>query len=310
MFRVLSYNIWVGGVGRVEALTKIMRLDHPDIVGLVEATNVQIVVELSRKLSLSHYWISGQAAHEEDWQVAILSRFPIVGTPEIHNRAHEPLTNLTKPCLEVSIELPDKEQVTIFVAHLFADFHSSAGNKTRKKEIQELVQIMRRKRGTPHILMGDFSAVAPGERLKGSNLLRYVSGLQQEYNENQEAFLEPPSMSYIIPSPLDKFSPFLKIVPNSRFLSQCFDLVTNLIRAPHANLALLYKEGYIDCFRKKNPRAEGLTAPTVALAARLDYIFASPELENRLLSCSVIERAEDIKGEKASDHLPVLAEFR
>lgn len=50
MFRVLSYNLWVGGVGRVEALTKMMRSKNPDIVGLVEATNAQIVVELDRKL--------------------------------------------------------------------------------------------------------------------------------------------------------------------------------------------------------------------------------------------------------------------
>lgn len=184
--------------------------------------------------------MSGRPVHEEDWQVAILSRFPIVGKPEIHDQAYETLSNLTKPCLEVYIELPDKEQITIFVAHPIADFHSSAGNKKRKKEIQELVQIMRRRRGKPHILMGDFSAAAPGERLKVSNLLRYVTDLQHKYKENREVFLEYPSMSYIIPSPLEKFSPLLKIVPKFRFLSQSFDLVTNLIRSPRANLALLY----------------------------------------------------------------------
>lgn len=311
MFRVLSYNISVGGVGRAEELTKMMRSQHPDIVGLIEATNAQIVLELAEKLGLSYHYMSGQPAHEEDWHVAVLSRFPIIGTPVIHDKVHEPLTSLTKPCLEACIKLPDKEQITVFVAHPTADFGGgNAGNKTRKKEIQGLLQIMRQKKGTPHILMGDFSAVSRGEWLKGSNLLSYVAGLQLKYKENPDNFLEPPSMSYIFPSPLDKLSPLLKVVPKFQFLSTCFDLGTNLIRAPRANLGLLQREGYVDCFRNKNRRAEGFTSPTVALAARLDYIFASPELAPRLLSCSVIESASGIKGEDASDHLPVFAEFK
>lgn len=84
-----------------------------------------------------------------------------------------------------------------------------------------------------------------------------------------------------------------------------------ILSDPLARILLFsIKEGYIDCFRDKNPRAEGLTAPTVALTARLDYIFASPELGNRLLACSVVERVEDTKGVDASDHLPVFAEFQ
>ncbi len=79
MTRILSYNILIGGKGRVDQLTKIISSAHPDIVGLVEATSLQAIEELADRLGMQ-YKISGSYTQGDDWQTALLSSLPIVET--------------------------------------------------------------------------------------------------------------------------------------------------------------------------------------------------------------------------------------
>ena len=72
---------------------------------------------------------------------------------------------------------------------------------------------------------------------------------------------------------------------------------------------MLRKAGYIDCFRLKNPKDPGFTCPASSLAGRIDYIFASPELAERLSASYVVTEGNGFRGDEASDHLPVVAEF-
>ena len=59
----------------------------------------------------------------------------------------------------------------------------------------------------------------------------------------------------------------------------------------------------------KNPNDPGFTCPAGSLAGRIDYIFSSPELAERLSVCSTVTEGNGSRGEEASDHLPVFAEF-
>ena len=52
--RILSYNILVGATRRIDPLTGMIKAARPDIVGLVEATNPQVVEELARRLDMQH----------------------------------------------------------------------------------------------------------------------------------------------------------------------------------------------------------------------------------------------------------------
>ena len=79
MTRVLSYNILVGGTGRVNQLAQIIQSADPDVVGLVEATNPHVVEALAERLGMQ-YRMSGSPRHSVDWQVTLLSRLPIVRT--------------------------------------------------------------------------------------------------------------------------------------------------------------------------------------------------------------------------------------
>jgi exodeoxyribonuclease III len=80
--------------------------------------------------------------------------------------------------------------------------------------------------------------------------------------------------------------------------------------APEAQrdvLAPLLENGYIDCYRAIHPDAAGYTYPADQPWLRLDYVFASPDLAPHLTDCDAVT---GVMAERASDHLPVWAEFR
>jgi exonuclease III len=64
--------------------------------------------------------------------------------------------------------------------------------------------------------------------------------------------------------------------------------------------------GYVDVYRALRPESGGYTAKTPTPIVRIDYIFASPPLAARAISCDRIEGSLPVY---ASDHLPVRADF-
>ena len=65
--------------------------------------------------------------------------------------------------------------------------------------------------------------------------------------------------------------------------------------------------GYVDGYRAKHPTEFGATLPAASPHIRLDYVFTPEKYASRLLACDVVKHHD---AAKASDHLPVLAEFR
>ncbi len=70
---------------------------------------------------------------------------------------------------------------------------------------------------------------------------------------------------------------------------------------------LILEAGYTDCYRALHPESPGYTYRTDCPWLRLDYIFASPQMAKRLGICDVVDGPG---AERASDHFPLLAEFR
>lgn len=303
MTRILSYNILVGGTRRVDQLTNIISSAYPDIVGLVEATDHRVVKELADRLGMQHQ-MSGTSEHRHDWQIAVLSRLPIL---RAHAHIHPDI--LTKPILEVCIEEKDGRELTVFVTHLAASFSEGrGGNGIRRREVQEILRIMSAKRGQPHLLIGDFNTIAPGDRLKASVLLRYVLEMDRRYQQNPYANIGHPYLDFVVPEPLRFLEPLMRVIPRSKVLSVLFDWAGSLY-APRDSISLLRKAGYVDCYRRLNPGTQGFTCPASAPAGRIDYIFASPEVAERLAVCDVVTEGNGLRGDEASDHLPVVAEF-
>ena len=73
MTRILTYNILVGGARRIDQIAQMIRVAHPDLIGLIEATNPRVVEELAERLGME-YRMTGSGTHLRDWQVAVLSR--------------------------------------------------------------------------------------------------------------------------------------------------------------------------------------------------------------------------------------------
>lgn len=282
-----------------------VRAAHPDVVGLVEATNPRVVEGLAERLGME-YRMSGESRHVTDWQIALLTRLPVVSAV-VHRRPG----CLTKPLLEVRVREEDGRELAIFVTHLAAAFsHGRGGNGIRKVEVREIMRILaeRRAEGIPHVLMGDFNALAPGDMLKASRLLRYLVEMDARYRQDPSAHVGEPHLDFVVPRRLRFLKPLLRQMARSELLSGLFDGAGSLY-APRGCVRLLRRAGYVDCFRRQNPRAWGFTCPAKAPAGRIDYIFASPDLAQRLAACYVVTEGNGTRGFEASDHLPVVAEF-
>jgi endonuclease/exonuclease/phosphatase family metal-dependent hydrolase len=303
MTRILSYNILVGGKRRVDQLTKMISSAHPDIVGLVEATSLRTVEELADRLGMQ-YRMSRTPRQGRDWQAALLSRLPIVETyPHVRPGI------LTKPILEACVEEENGRKLTVFVTHLAAAFYQGRGGEgIRRREVQEILGIMAPRRGTPHLLMGDFNAIAPHDRLKASELVRYLVAMDLRRRQNPHATVGHANLDFVVPGPLRFLDPLLRVIPRSKVLCALFDEAGSLY-APRGSISTVLKAGYVDCFRSMKPRDPGFTCPAAAPAGRIDYIFASPELAGRLSGCDVVTEGNGLRGDEASDHLPVVAEF-
>lgn len=302
MTRILSYNILVGGTGRIDNIERMIRTVNPDVVGLVEASNQDVVQELARRLGMEY---RTNAVPDGSWRasIALLSRLPIV-----HSEVHARPDLRTRSLLEVSLEEEHGEKLTVFVTHLTASFsRGRGGDSIRRKEVREILRIMRANHG-PHVLIGDFNALAPGDKLKASNLLRYLVGLDQRRKSNPQGYRGQPSLNFVVPPELRFLNPLLRLIARSRLFSGLFDEAGSLY-APRGSIRLLRAAGYVDCFRYVNPRAWGFTCPAAAPAGRIDYLFANPALATRLSACKVVTAEGNMKAEEASDHLPVMAEF-
>ena len=70
-------------------------------------------------------------------------------------------------------------------------------------------------------------------------------------------------------------------------------------------IAIVLGAGYVDGFREKHAKAEGLTFPTWELHSRLDYVFVPKSFSHRLTACDVVTDSPSLR--LASDHLPVRA---
>lgn len=302
MTRILSYNILVGGTGRIDAIERMIKTVHPDVVGLVEATNPEVVKELAWRLGMEY---RTNAPSDGAWRgsLALLSRLPILYT-ETHVRANLRARSL----LEVGLKEEHGERLSVFVTHLIADFsHGRGGDAPRRQEVREILRIMRANHG-PHVLLGDFNALAPGDALKASNLLRYLIDLDQRYADNPQGKQGHPSLDYVMPPKLRFINPLLHLVARSAPLRLLLDEIGSLY-APRGSINLLREAGYVDCFRYINPRAWGFTCPTAAPAGRIDYLFANPMLATRLSACKVVSGDESETALAASDHLPIVADF-
>jgi endonuclease/exonuclease/phosphatase family metal-dependent hydrolase len=254
----------------------------------------EIAEELGMQLTMG--------AESMDFRLALLTRLPI-----LHSQVH-PHPDLHKPLLEVSMETDDGEELTAFVTHLTAAFNQGrGGGHIREREAKAILEIMEpwRREGRPHLVMGDFNTLAPGDTFKASNLLRYI--VQMDKQPADPKLIDGnPNLNNVVPRQLRFLNPLLRVIPKSKTLMELFDGAASLY-APRGPIRLVLEAGYVDSYRRMHPGEEGFTCPAAVPAGRIDYIFASPDLVERLEDCHEIVEGDGMPGRYASDHLAVTA---
>ena len=302
--RIMTYNILTGGNhGRLGAIEAVIRMADPDVVGIEEANDIDACRMLAERLQM--HCITGYSSG--GYHVALLSRWPITCWVN-HGR---PV--FQKGLIEAVIAVPgERLPWHVFVGHTTADFSRGYGaERSRVAEIRAFIDAMAHARrvGHPHVLLGDFNALAPNETLNAAELIARVSELD-DLRKQRGPIAGEPYLSYITPPPLRPLIPLIRAVPNTPWLAATVNALLNAV-VPRWSIATLLRAGYVDCLRVRF-QADAIppTCPLPRPAGRIDYIWADPLLAApRLLDCNAMADEPNCPVNVASDHRPLVASF-
>jgi exodeoxyribonuclease-3 len=159
--RILSYNIRRGGAGREQPLAAVIRSVNADIVVLEEATRPAVVERLARDTGMDE-WVS-----REGKSLAFMSRHPVA-----RYAARQPAIS-RHAFLEI---VPSTASWRVFGVHLSA-VHAAWTERRRLFELRALLRAVAASGTGPHVLIGDFNTVAPGEIFDVRKLPRRLRAL-------------------------------------------------------------------------------------------------------------------------------------
>ena len=156
-FRILSYNIRRGGAGREAALAAVIRSVSADVVVMQEATRPEVVEQVAGDTGMRQ-WASRQGE-----SLAFMSRAPVA-----HYAWHRPRVS-RHAFLEI---VPATTTWRVFGVHLSA-VHAAWTERRRVYELRALLRtIAAHQQGPPtppgtgpHVLIGDFNTLSPGDLL-------------------------------------------------------------------------------------------------------------------------------------------------
>jgi len=167
--RIATYNIYLGGSGRFDAILAVLSHLNADVIALTEADDAALVASLAERLDMHHIWAEGSG----DRHIATLSRFPIV---EWHIYNTPPLTQAV---LETHLDLGGNS-LTIYNAH-FLPYLLLPFEIRRWQAAGKLLKIIRANQPGPHLIVGDLNTIAPGDRVlqhKNPDRMRRIMALQ------------------------------------------------------------------------------------------------------------------------------------
>src|SRR3954470_17704236 len=161
MPRVMSYNIRYGGVGKEAELAEVIRAVGADVVMLQEATHPDVVAHLADAAGYAFH------ASRQAYSTGFMSRLPVKS-----HAWHQPrgARHAFLQVAFVGIEL------RLFGLHLAAWF-SKWSERRRHYEIRALLEGIKEHQHGFHLLLGDFNALAPGERLVVEKMPRWIRAM-------------------------------------------------------------------------------------------------------------------------------------
>src|SRR5689334_10800013 len=146
--KVLSYNILMGGEDRLPLIAEVLREARPDAVALLEANSRANAETLAGELGMALAFGEANSAFHVAW----LSRLPI------HRAANHRRPVLAKTLLEIEVG-GEEPPLRLFATHLASRHDGSSP----VDEIAAILDVLRPLGDTPHLLVGDFNALRPGD---------------------------------------------------------------------------------------------------------------------------------------------------
>jgi endonuclease/exonuclease/phosphatase family metal-dependent hydrolase len=323
--RVVTFNILLGGARREEHITSVLRRLDADVIALQEVSNPEFVSQLAHQLGMRV--VVGAASDGSGLNIALLARLRMERSRNHVHRGAMLRSHLEAELVTGGTHVP---RVRVHCVHLAARFGERNKGETRRLgEVEAVLADIGRARDTPHLVLGDFNSLAPGDRLEATaffakmaelrrarvvvrqpNGLLVARGLEGADDEMaREAWMRAgvdPRLDVGIPALPFVVYPLTALVPRSRALDR---LLGRMVQ--RWTVTRMLDAGYTDSFRQLHPRATGYTCATWLPAARIDYVFADPAMTPRLRRCEVVgsRRWPDREAVVASDHHPVVADF-
>ncbi|HEX8073202.1 MAG TPA: endonuclease/exonuclease/phosphatase family protein [Pyrinomonadaceae bacterium] len=158
--KLLSYNIRFGGRGRERLLAEVVRAVAPDLVVFQEASDPRVVEQLARATDMPY--CAARPAHS----IAYMSRVRVAR----HAWQRPPGATHSYMALELA------GGGRVFGLHLSARF-SKWRERRRHHEIRVLLEGIAAHRAAPHVLVGDFNTLAPGELLDVRRMPHWIRAL-------------------------------------------------------------------------------------------------------------------------------------
>lgn len=320
--RVVTYNLLLGGEGRGDRILRVLQRADADVIALQEANDLNLVRRLARSLGMRA--LVGRPSDGTLLNLALLSRRPV-----LRWRRHRHPATMLRCHLEAEIDTgsADLPRVRVHCLHLAARFGERAnGEERRMRELRAVLGDIRRAAPMPHLLLGDFNALAPGDTVAATQfferlaelrragvVVRGLDGLMTPVPAGAEPTAGSPWERVGIPPELEVgiprlpwiIGPLAEFIPRHPFVDRLLNRMLERRTVAH-----LLELGYVDCYRTLHDDP-GYTCATWMPGARIDYVFADRTMAARLLACEVIggERWPDPDIAAASDHFPVVADF-
>lgn len=321
--RVVTYNVLLGARGREDHVSRVLQHLRPDVVALQELADAALAERLGEELGMEV--LLGPPSDQSGMHIALLTNRPVKAW---HNHRH-PGTML-RSHLEVDIDARNigLPVASVHCLHLAARFGERGNGEVRRmRELDAVLTRIRAGEHRPHLLAGDFNALAPGDAVAATAFFRRMAELRAAgvvvpkpnglmgplANEAEDdirvwdAAGIPATLAVGIPVLPRVVGSLTGRIPKSTVIDR---MLTSRLR--RHTVEHLLELGYTDCYRAVHPRAHGFTCATWMPAARIDYVFATREFARRLSACDVLgSRAHpDRDVLVASDHFPVVADFR
>ena len=153
--RLLTYNILKGGEGREAEIVGVIRATAPDVAVVQEVREeahfrrIAAALGMAPRLAAMHGRVP--------LRVGLLSRLPILGFRTLRPWPVWP------GCVEAVVRPEDGIPLTVYGVHLAA-YYPWFLERCRAHQVRALLRHVRHAAPGRHLIVGDFNAVAPGDR--------------------------------------------------------------------------------------------------------------------------------------------------